>query len=135
MVYGIEPYQGVGPVQFGMPRNAVRQAIGKSAVPFDKSGAGSQSADRFEAPGIVVYYDPDGTCEAVEFNGPESPVFDGQSLLGMPQRELEDWLKKVDPGAQIKLPDVTSGKLGIAFFVREERTASALVFKRGYFDA
>lgn len=134
MDFVIDPYVGAGNLRLGMTTQEVREIMGVEPEPLEKAAREQSTADLFEQQGIVVFYDEQGRSEAIEFNGPATPAYDGQSLLRLSQDSATAWLKKVDPDAQIDLPDLTSNKLGIALFVDDSQVVSVLVFKKGYFN-
>jgi len=132
MIFEIDSYIGVGPLHFGMSRNEVHQLY-PDAKEFKKSTFSTEKCDLLPDEGIVVYYGRRG-CEAIEFGGPVNPQFDNKKLLSLSEKNAEDWLTKNDDDAQLDPPDLTSEKLGVAFFTSEDKVKTVLVFQRGYFE-
>lgn len=135
-VFEITSYEGAGPIRFGMTIKQVRATM----EPFDsrlKTQAQNQFAkhptDYFLTLGVAVHYDGHGQCEAIEFSGPAIPQYKGKNLIDQDREAAESWISSQDRDVEIEPPDITSHKLGIAFFVPELPVESVLVFKRGYF--
>jgi len=139
MDYEIESYVGVGPIRFGMSREDVRKAVTSPVETAARTSSGIPS-DFFPADGIFVYYRQPGITEAVEFSGPCSPAFRGEHFLGRPYRELEDWIRKLDPDALLENAGLTSHKFGFGLYAPsaqkapEQPVEGVLVFEKGYYD-
>lgn len=139
MNYDIEPYVGVGPIKFGMPREAVRQALGVEPRIFKKTPLSEMPADAYDEWGIHVHYDPPGVCCAVELAAPAAPTFRGQNLLGRSFGELQEMFRRMDQDLETDASGLTSRKLGVGLyapFAEEspgEPIESVIVFEKGYF--
>src|SRR5579859_3279567 len=117
MEYVIDPYVGVGPIQFGMTRTEVRNAVGAVAQPFRKSRFDRLDADFFSTLGMFVYYrDPD-VCDSVEFGGIVIPTFEGKPLLRRTFRAVHEFLRARDPALQVHDTGLTSLRFGIGIYV------------------
>ena len=64
-VHEIHPREGLGPVRFGMSREAVRAALDEAPTPYQKTPEAKHAADAFEQTGLHVHYR--GPAPAVEF--------------------------------------------------------------------
>jgi hypothetical protein len=93
MDFGIEPYEGVGPIRLGMTPVEIRKCVGGDYRSFWKTSASDVESDHFIGRGIVAHYNSRGVCEAVEFGGTEIPTFRGQALLRVSLGGLINWLK------------------------------------------
>lgn len=136
MRFEIAGYRAAGPIAFGMSRDEVRAGLRAEATPFHKAAGDEEESDQFPALGIVVYYEPPGRCEAVEFGGGAAePLFAGRSLLGMPYPDVLDWWGGLDPACYERSGVVIAPRLGVSVWApagAARVVKSALAFKRGY---
>jgi hypothetical protein len=139
MDFEIKPYTGAGPIAFGLSVDEVRKILREPVEESDKSST-AIPADFFRSLGIFVYYKEPGICEAVEFGGPESPTFRGQHFLERPYREMEGWIKTLDPEVLLEAAGLTSHKFGIGLYAPSARKEpdrpieGIIVFDKGYYD-
>jgi hypothetical protein len=139
MDFDIKPYVGVGPITFGVSSEKVRKTLRAKAEAVNK-GCSGIPADFFTALGIFVYYRQPGVCQALEFAGPASPTFRSQHLLGRSYREIEQWVKTLDPEVVLGDAGMTSYKFGFGLYAPSARkkpdlpVKGVIVFEKGYYD-
>jgi hypothetical protein len=138
-VMDIRPLMGVGPINFGMPVEQVRQALGLTAFPFQKSEDLKFEVDAFDNDSIHVYYREPGVCEAVELFCPTVVTFQEHLILGQPFSDVVGFLQKVDPLLKISSSGLRSEQLGIAVTAPAlkaplEPIESVFLFEHGYFS-
>src|SRR5262245_30058793 len=100
-VFDITPLVGVGPVEFGITRDEVREALGEEARPFWKRLRMEHMVDAFETLGFHVYYQ--GMAAMVEFievHHEEGAAFryEGVDIFRTPAPELIRILTAKTPG-------------------------------------
>ena len=138
MEWKIESFQSVGPLRFGMSREAVRRATGAPVREVLKSDS---LIDVFENLLIHVYYGADGGVEFVEFGGGlVSPTFEGRLLLANSFEELRRWLRTLDSQLEEDSDGLRSRKLGVALYAPageeepERPPEGASAFAAGYYE-
>ncbi len=132
MEFEVKPGKGVGDILFGAERPDVRKLLGEPEDDVKQNDESRGKMDVYTEKGIIVHYDADGTVGLVEFTGPDKPLYDGEDLL-----KLEDpagWLEEQDEESDIEPPDLTSFKLGIAFYIPDSDNKSVGIFRPGYYD-
>ncbi len=142
MDFVIHPYQSVGPIRIGMPRDEVRSVLKAKFKSFKKYEELEEPIDSFDSLGVHVYYKSPGVVEAVElfYEPPHTVQFCNQQLTGVSYKEIRDWLITLDPGIDEDDEGLTSRKFGISLYAPdaedapEEPTESAMVFEEGYYD-
>ena len=127
----VEPLRRVDQVEFGMPRNSVREIFGAESREFKKSKSSVNTTDDF---GFAhVFYDINNACVAIELFD-ECVVSVGTACL-MPcdRQSFGDWLRSVDAEAEIRDADATSVALSIGATFVEGKVDSILFAKEGYY--
>jgi hypothetical protein len=136
----IRPYDGVGPINFGMSMQETRAAVGTPFESFKKTPIAELPTDAFDSVGVHVYYKKPGICEAVEMASPAEPIFQDRPLLGRPFAELRNWFKTIDPRIEVDAAGLTSHEFGIALYAPSAEdepqlpVEGVLVFAKGYYD-
>jgi hypothetical protein len=132
--FNILPYQGVGPIRFGMGRDELRDKLGE----FSSFSHSRGNTDNFGY--IKVEYDRD-SCRAVMLNLPFEPIFKGKTLLKNGSiNNLTKWLDSLNGILDIDIDGVKSYRFGIALSTESynlfgnKRPNSMTVFRVGYFD-
>jgi hypothetical protein len=135
----IRPYQGVGPIDFGMTIEQVRRSVGATVESFYKTVDSAFPTDAFDSLGMHVYYRLPGCCDAVELFQPAAPILEGEALIGRPYNELREFLSLLDPGLKIDASGLVSGRFGVSIYAPfgldypGEPVEAVLVFERGYY--
>ncbi len=138
MNFEIVPGRGVGPITFGMTREALREVLAVPVEPSLKSIAAAP-ADFFKSLGLFVDYKPPGLCEAIEFNGPASPTFKGKPFLGTSYIDIEDWVRTIDPDIVLNDAGFKSRRLGFGVYAECARRIpdcpieAVIVFDKDYY--
>lgn len=111
MNFEINPRVGVGPIQFGMSRDAVRKALGSQSKEFMKTPSAILPTDDFPALSLHVYYEGQLVCRGVEFFRGSQVTLDKRPIAGRPFSEVMEWLKKLDPAATLDDDSVVNSEL------------------------
>jgi hypothetical protein len=113
----IKPYEGVGPIRFGMSVDQVRRAVGKRAETFKKAAARFPDAhpvDAFDEVGMHVFYKRTGVCEAIMLFPPATSVFQNEPLLNRRVTDLLPWFTSLDEEVERDEVGLTSFEFGIS---------------------
>ena len=139
MKLDLRPYEGVGPIRFGMRRAEVRGAVHAAVRAFRKTRDATMLLDAFDNEGIHVYYDELDLCEAVELASPAVAVLKGRALIGEPFAALRDWLLGLDPELEVDETGLTASSLGLGLYAPfageepEGPVEGVIAFRRGYY--
>jgi hypothetical protein len=141
MDYTIYPYEGVGPIRFGMTSQQVHEILGE---PEDNLPAGERCdlpADFYVKKAVFIYYKEPGVCEAIEITKRASLFFNDQELTNHPFRELKKHFQRLDETVKVDDVGLTSYKYGIGLYVpdycghdEDVSIEAVIVFERGYYD-
>ncbi|WLR51926.1 hypothetical protein LC040_03165 [Bacillus tianshenii] len=139
MKLNIVPYESIGPIKLGMPRDEIRSLLNSKVVEFEKSEFDKNTTDAFDELGMHVFYKEDDTCESVEVSEPALAVFDGMNLVGTSFKKAKELLQKYDKGLSIDGNGLISYQLGISLYLEDTDDESlpveaVMVFERGYYD-
>ena len=136
----IEPYAGVLPIRFGMPRAEVRRLLAPEVPVTKKLFVSPLPRDTFLQTGLHVYYRDPGCCEAVELFAPAAPTLHGQPILGRPYTQVERWLLQLDPSSRLDPTGLRASQLGVAVFIPSrvkspnDSVQGVIAFDRGYYE-
>jgi len=137
----IRPYEGVGPVSFGMTREQVREALASPVNPFYRTPDSRLPTDAFDDLGLQVEYRAPDICQFVSIGHPPAiPIFQGELLLYRPFAQIRDYFLAIDPESELDRSGLNSFKFGIAFYAPfwkeapEEPAQTVAAFERGYWD-
>jgi hypothetical protein len=140
MDFVICPYQSVGSIKFGMPREDVRNLINSGFETL----AGIELWERFLNLGLQVCYsyEPPHICEAILLESTESVTFlDRQLLGGESISVLRDWLNTLDSELHVDSDDVTTYKYGFSLSRQVEDYGlfqlppeAVTCFREGYYN-
>jgi hypothetical protein len=88
-MWEIRPFDGCGPVKFGMSRSEVRALLGSHFSTFKKGAEAFNLTDSYDSIGLHLYYDGKGELDFVEAFSPCAPCFNEIHFIGNnPQRIL-----------------------------------------------
>ena len=140
-VWPVKPYEGVGPVSFGMRRRKARRAV--PGRPDKKDEFDIDTDDAWSELGVkLIYLPPKDTCQAVLFTGSKiQPVYREQSLLTLPARDALEFMRAADPDLSINGRGWTCMREGITVTAPQWQTrpkqpaSSVLVFAEGYYTS
>jgi len=136
----IVPYESVGPIEFDMDRQRVREAIGLEFNTFLKTPSSAIPVDNFIGHGIHVYYSESDRCVAVEMAAPADPVFDNQHLLGQNFHSLLKYFQGRDSEVEIDDCGLTSKLFGIGLYApggfdsANVKVEGVIAFSKDYYD-
>jgi hypothetical protein len=141
MDYTIYPYEGVGPIKFGMTPQQVHEILGEPYRTFKKSPKAVMPMDSYEEPRCQIFYKEPGTCNAIQLMNPSDPIFQELMFIGNPYGRFRDWFKKNDPLLDEDEDGLTSYGFGVGLYVpnycgRNEQAIveAVIVFERGYYN-
>ena len=135
----IIPYEGIGPLRFGMSKSEVRAALGAPFREFKKTLEAPATSDAFHTMGVYVYYKPTGACEAVEVASPSQATLFGKQLVGEIFEVLQKWFRELDPEVEMDDAGMTSLRFGVGIYAPRLKEGSsvpvegAIAFERGYY--
>jgi hypothetical protein len=116
MEFEIRPLQGVGPLDFGMPRDEVRRRLNSPFEEFMKTPDSVLPTDDFQQLNIHVYYEGDFVLYGVEFWPGSSLTLQGKPLVGEPFDKVMAWFTQLDPSVRLVNSLVVSRKLGVSLY-------------------
>lgn len=129
-----------------MKRSGVHSAMGESPRRGKRNAFAAADYDFFEAAGLLVYYDREDSCVAVELTQDARGVYDGYELFAQSARDVREWARGRDP-AIVCDDGFVSRAMGLSMYASwlDEETCddvearapatSFLVFCPGYYDA
>ena len=117
MKFNLRPLQGVGQINFGMSRDAVRAILTSKFREFHKPADAKIPLDDFTSLDLHVYYDEKFNCNGMEFWPGSSFEVDGRPVLRRPFAEVIAWLRQLDPATIVRSPLVLSHSLGLSLYV------------------
>lgn len=127
----VEPLKKVGRVEFGMPRNSVREIFGAEFREFKKSQSSVNTTDDF---GFAhVFYDANNACVAIELFDDCVVSVGAACLMPCDRQSFCDWLRSVDAEAEIRDTDATSIALSIGVTFADGKIDSILFAKESYY--
>jgi hypothetical protein len=138
MEFAISPLEGVGDLEFGMPRNEVRRLLG-DFLSFERSPEASTPCDHFKDLGAFCYYDAEDLLEAMEFAPPARPMVAGMNLLGLGFDEACATLRAADSHVDEERDGAIARHLGVSVWAplaKDNPAApveSVLAFRPGYY--
>src|SRR5262245_38903685 len=92
----IRPFEGVGPVLFGMTRQEVQAALGRNPRAFRKVPSEKQLTDVYDTIGLYAYFDDDDRLEYVELTDLRVLSLYGESLFGPLMKAVENRMRAFD---------------------------------------
>lgn len=90
MTYEIRPFEGAGPISFGMDKIAIHATMGAPNNTFRRGPFAKGDTEMYAD--CFVNYDADGKCETIEFFSPACVMFDGKNIMACPCDELRQFL-------------------------------------------
>ncbi|MGD0769796.1 MAG: hypothetical protein ABSB42_16555 [Tepidisphaeraceae bacterium] len=88
----VEPFEGVGPIKFGMHKNDVSHAFSYVYRSFFKGNKSKVRSDHCENVGLIIHYDDESRVEYIELTKPEYGTVTvelfGQDITGISVRGL-----------------------------------------------
>jgi hypothetical protein len=90
MDYAIRPYDGIGPIKFGMTPEQVHEILGEPVKTFKKN---SRNTDDYRTIGFHVVYDEADACESITLFSPATPSFQDQQLIDGSFKTLKTWFQ------------------------------------------
>jgi hypothetical protein len=131
--------QSVGPIRFGMPREAVRAMLDQPFTVF-QTGKGSEPADAFDALDLIIFY-RNGGVEAVEFRNAAKVILGGHLLGNESYSDMEMSLVDFIQPNIVTPTSLRSPAFGVEFTIKspEERDiigaiTQIIVAGPGYFE-
>ncbi len=125
----IDSLIGVGPLRFGMSRDAVRDRLQEVPRTIVKN-PGRPPIEQFPRSGLQAHYDEEGKLELVEFYPYASVTFGGVQLLG--GRKMIDVRRDLmaigASGMDDGLGDIRYDDHGFSLFVEGDEVGSVGVF-------
>ncbi|MFZ4740696.1 MAG: hypothetical protein ACOYLE_05990 [Bacteroidales bacterium] len=139
MNYIIKSYQNIGNIYLKETRDNIRNKFKNEFDVFVKTQFDKNSTDIFTKYGLIVYYDENNLCEAVEIVKPANPLLNNIELLNMPYIEIFKFFKLIDDSIIEDDSGFTSNKLGFGIYAPNKdidpikNPESVIVFIEGYY--
>lgn len=87
MNFEIVPYVGVGGIKFGMKREEIRKLFNYKVIEFMKTPLSIAKTDDFGC--CHVFYNKQGTCEAIELFVESNVTLEGRLIISKPYSEVK----------------------------------------------
>ena len=143
MILEVVPNARVGPVAFGMSKDAVRSALGRPSKEFVRNPKFAGGWTEWLYEGLSVCFDPAGTCAAVGVSSPCEARLAGFSVLGVSGAAAWAELRRLDPSAVVDAGSLISRRLGVSIHAPDveteceepdESALNVLAFRPDYYD-
>lgn len=136
-MYEIKPYQGFNDIKFGCSSFEIEEYMRVRPDKFKKSPYDINETDAYND--FFVYYDMDGKCEAIEFNGNAEVIFKNISFFDKKYIDVEKIFRSIDPAIEIDEVGFNSNKYGIGVYAPDKNDCnsnieSVIIFRQGYYD-
>jgi hypothetical protein len=116
MDYTIYPFEGVGPIKFGMTPEQVHAVVGEpenSLIIHE----GEFPTDTYYSQGFRIEYTAAGVCDEIWLFPEEcNPILQGYGLAGQTFRELKEWFQKLGTPVEHYSCGMTFLKFGIYIY-------------------
>jgi hypothetical protein len=130
----VMPFEGLGDLRFGMPRDTVRELLGAEYQSFRKTPSSPQLTDSYAGLGFHLYYYTEDRLEFIETFPPCDSTYSGVRLLkGSRQRVLQQ-LADLGHTALYEDGGYDFKELGLALCTPVRKIESVAVYRRGYYD-
>ena len=134
----IMPGKSLGRISLGMSKAEIRGILAGPVTSGKQNEYALRESDSFDLSGIKIDYDGEGRCEAIEARRPSDPVFQGNSLIGVPRSRAQALISRLDPMMEIELGCIIWRKLGLTLYFelndKEEIVETVTVFVQGYYE-
>jgi hypothetical protein len=114
----IKPFEGVGPIKFGMKPEEVSKAVGKTPRRFQKYPPPGLPSDDYSKQGILAHYNSKEECHDLEFDvfglWWTELTFHDLPLSSTPYETFLNLVKELDPQVAVGGGGFTSLALGIS---------------------
>jgi hypothetical protein len=128
----IRPFEGVGPLSFGMKRNEVRSTVREEPRPFRKALSEGKLTDAYEKPIFHAHFDDADCLEFVEFGEPSAVTLNGQRIFALEPTTAEKYIRLFDHELSVDDEGFDSFSLGITVFVTGGHIEGVGVCSRDY---
>ena len=115
MDYTIYPYEGVGPIRFGMTPQQIHEILGEP----DRVLPGYEAkfpTDSYHKIAIHVDYDESGACDISLYDSDAKPIFREQVLFGQTFGELKPWFQSLKTDIQHYDSGLIFLKFGVSLY-------------------
>jgi hypothetical protein len=140
MRLALRSYVGVGPIKFGMTAEDVRSTLACPHNEFKRTPTSKTITDAFQPLGILVCYNIEKKCNAIEMARPAEVFYEGHQLLGGSFQKVSQFIRGFDREVCSREDGLTSFALGIGLYAPgcgEEPllpVESVIAFQPGYYD-
>lgn len=128
--WDLVPFERVGPLRFGTPRDEVIATLGQPDRVLRESPLRRES---HHAAAVQSTYDPEGNLLAIQVVLGGQLVYAGASMMGRPQADVERELRSA--GVQCDHDDeddLVVPELGLAFYSPGSEVEAVMVRRRDY---
>ena len=134
VTWDIVPFEGLGPLRFGMARTEIRTLLPYRYREFAKVIGTSQTTDAYDDPGLHLYYDDGNQLEFIEAFEPADPVFEGIHVLSPDRGAVLEQLKGLGYHARYDDGGYFLDNLGFTLYAPGETIEAVSVFRKGYYS-
>jgi hypothetical protein len=140
MRFEIIPYKSVGDILFGQSREKIRELLNQQYTEFYRSEFSKIPTDSFNDSGLLISYDENFNCEAIEMTLTANPVFLDRALLKESYSALLKWLLRLEANLEEDDAGFTSHKFGFGVYAPNKEDEpdgcceGVIAFKKGYYD-
>lgn len=136
-MYLIKEYEGVNNIKFGYSSKKIEKIVMNKPKKFMKTKFDVFITDEYGD--FYVYYDADGSCEAIEFFSLKQVQFKDICFGELNYQQIEEKMREIDSSLDIDECGFTSYAYGIGVYApyKYEENAvveSVIIFKNGYYD-
>lgn len=132
MDFGITPHLGVGSLQFGMHRAAIRALFANTPDQFYRGEV--EDTDYYEAVGLFVLYDAAERCVALEMTRPARVLLEERELLELSKKEAVA-LFQTDAALEQDESGYTCYQYGVgAYYESPKKAETVIAFCKGYYQ-
>ena len=131
--WDLRPFEGFGPLRFGMLRSEVQQVLGTTPLEFRKAPSSKSLTQAYDRQGLHAYYDDSDRLEYADVFDPCVLRWGGVDLLNPDASSVVGELA----GLGVEARDDGDGSiwfdsLGFALYAPDKRIEGVGVFTRGY---
>jgi hypothetical protein len=129
------PFQGTNRISFGMYRNFIHSLLGNNYKAFLRNEFAEIITEYYYEFGILIEYDKNYLCEAIEFTNESSIYFDEENLVVMKYSELRNKFDHLLNQVDVDEFGVIYHDLGFgaSIFYDTDKIEAVIIFSKEYY--
>jgi hypothetical protein len=131
--WDIAPYEGVGPLRFGLTRSQAQSLLGRDVSVFRKGPYASTETDAYDALGLHLHYDGKDRLECIEAWGSCPIYYKDTPLLNASVQEVLERLKNLGLSSRYDDGYFFDGG-GFVPYAPDDVVKAVTVYRKGYYD-